>query len=311
MGWSLGALVFLFCGCSTSDAPVEGSGNGGGLISSPGDGAELDLGPGLAGGPPTNGGLHPLCGMGTCIPDREDACEELPEAAGGAGGAAAPYGAAGSLSINPGDLGMRAAACHVLVEPDCQGDDCSVLRVCEIGGSGESGAPCVVAEDCAAGLACTGEGAAGVCRPFCCEGNEVSCGAGTFCDERPLTDSPSTYVPVCVAAQDCPLTEPYPCTGPECVCQGDAACVVVRQDGTTGCTTPGPGRAGDSCTALSTAECGHGFVCAPEAGCMQLCSTASEVSGCSEGAACQALTVLGEGLGVCIGLEDEGTEAAR
>lgn len=259
--------------------------------------------------------LHPLCGQGDCIPDRKNSCFS----AGGAGGADAGAlgGQAGGLTYDEGDLGVQGLSCRVQREPGCEGANCSVERACGPHGASGIGDPCVSQSDCAAGLACVGGGGGGICRPYCCQGTTRSCGAGMFCDERSFAESPEIFVPVCLPVDNCSLTEPFPCTDEqECTCSDDRACVVVRPDGATSCTVPGPGRTGDPCTGTQTAECAHGFVCQPEVGCMKLCSTIPSSSDtdsgesepepqCPSGGQCMAPPEFPSDLGICAGADSD------
>jgi hypothetical protein len=260
-----------------------------------------------------NAPLDPLCGAGECVPEDAESCAGAMGGAGGASGEALG-GAAGGLSYDPGDLDGRGLSCRVASDPSCTLEQCDVVRSCLPSGASKSGDPCVAGADCGAGLACVGDGLSGTCRPYCCEGTARSCDSGTFCDEQRLPDSQGTYVPVCLPVDGCSLAEPFPCPeGQECTCQGDKACVVVRADGATACTLPGSGRAGDPCTGLKTAECAHGFVCSPSAGCIQLCSRTSaedQVSDCPDGGYCQPLSELPADIGVCVGASS-GSGAAK
>lgn len=258
-------------------------------------------------------GLHALCGTGDCLPDDPAACSGL----GGAGGASQAdaewgglAGMAGGVSFDPGDLGSTGNACRVVLS-SCEGSDCPVQRACRGAGAALDGEPCVNSADCSASLACVGEGGVGVCRPYCCEGTAAACSADSFCDERPLQGGTEAYVPVCIPVSNCSLTAPFPCDGSECECQAPRACVVVRNNGATGCAVPGAGRAGDACTGDEGDECAHGFVCSAPAGCMQLCSTTALESGCPEGSLCHSLTLDSiAGFGVCVGVSGSG-DAAR
>ncbi len=186
-------------------------------------------------------------------------------------------------TIVPGGVGCRIQA----------GDD-GPLRVCARAGTGEADAPCTSAADCAAGFACIGEGAAGICRHYCCDGAERSCLSGRYCAERPLIGS-GMVVPVCARADNCSLSQPYPCQeGEDCQCPEGTACLVVRGDGTTTCAEPGSGRVGDSC------PCAYGHVCSQASGtCLKLCETVSDTDQC-DGGVCQAAAMLPEAWGVCI-----------
>jgi hypothetical protein len=170
---------------------------------------------------------------------------------------------------------------------------------CAPAGGGAADSPCFSSADCGPGLGCVEEGAAARCLPFCCAGD--SCKAGSYCAERPLANAGEEkhQVPVCVPADDCNLNEPFPCgDAGACSCGEGKACLVVREDGTTTCATPGAGKAGESC------PCAWGYVCsqATEA-CVRLCETARAVDYCGN-TQCQASAELPLGWGVCLSPED-------
>lgn len=271
----------------------------GGTWGEPRETIPLDIGATYGGSGPTSSNLDPLCGAGQCVPDEVSGCDL---GLGGMGGAG-QMGAAGGFSYDPGDLVDQGASCQVTPNEDCVDEPCpSRVRECRAAGSGVEGEPCVASADCEAGLACVGDGASGICRPYCCRGTQSSCDESSFCVDRRLTEHPALYVPVCMPVDNCPLTDPYPCPeGQDCACQGDRGCVVVRSDGTTACTRPGPGQTGDPCTGSEGVECAHGFVCSPSAGCMKLCVLSAAESGCPEGGTCQSPAEFPSDLGVCVG----------
>lgn len=258
------------------------------------------VGNGGESGKPSDGQLHPLCGGGMCVPDRTDECSGFGGMGGGPLGSLGGEG--GGVGFEPGDLVDTGVSCQVTIDPECTSDTCGPQRACMRSGASHEGEPCVAASDCAAGMACIGESVSGICRPYCCEGTEASCAGDRFCDERRLLDTPELYVPVCLPVEACSLTEPFPCPdGKDCACQGQRACIVVRTDGATACTEPGEGQAGDSCKGTETGECAHGYVCSPTAGCMKLCSTVNEDSGCPDNGICQSPAEFPEDLGLCVG----------
>jgi hypothetical protein len=201
------------------------------------------------------------------------------------------------VDANLGDSGTTdresGFACRVRVSSD------GPVRACAPAGRGNAEeARCVSAADCAAGFACVAEALAGLCRPYCCA-TEATCGAGSFCAERPLYSgvsdaAPSAMVPVCVPADNCSLGEPFPCPENEtCRCSAETACTVVRADGTTSCLPPGDGKAGEAC------PCAWGYVCSrANDTCLKLCSTTSASAECGSGR-CQAAGNLPSGWGVC------------
>lgn len=219
---------------------------------------------------------------------------------GGTGGGTSgfPSGATGpGVDGGAGGTGPQAPvyACRVVRARN------EPITECSPSGRGGPGGPCFDAGDCAAGLTCVSEGTIGRCRPFCCRG-ESSCDAfpGTYCAERTLLEDPEPRsplsVPVCVTADACDLAEP-PCErSGECECPPGTACQVVRPDGTTSCTKPGEGTAGQAC------PCAYGYVCSRAANvCLKLCQTnAAEDAGATTCPRCQASAELPSGWGVCI-----------
>jgi len=279
--------------------------DGGDPVSSPlPDGWEISPFAGGAAGRDDTFHLSPLCGEGLCVPDSRSDCPGQ----GGAGGASPDLGlagAAGGIAYDPGEFNGNEASCQVR-RAACDSETCGLERVCAAAGASEQDEPCVTGSDCAPGLACVGEGVAGTCRPFCCAGTEASCSEGTFCDERQLLDAADIYVPVCLPTNGCSLNEPFPCPeGQTCACEENRACLIVRPDGSTACTVPGPGQTGDSCSGEVTGECAHGFVCSPEKqSCLKLCSTVSdEEDECPDSGTCQNPPGFPRELGICAGLE--------
>ncbi len=287
-------------------------------MGSPRGKSELQLGDPSSGEMNDTSYINPLCGAGGsagwCLPDDVQACSATGSDAddegdledeganapgqGGQGGAGLG-GSAGGFNLDPGDWEEGGASCQVAPDPDCSGTDCEFKRTCSPSGSSQEGEPCVNSADCSAGLACVGEGLSGVCQPYCCAGAQ-SCGESSFCDERRLLEFGQIYVPVCVPIDNCHLTDPYPCEADrECSCPGERACMIVRSDGATACTTPGARQAGDECSDQVTADCAHGFVCGPNQICLKICSTVADVSGCQEGWTCLKQSALGHDLGIC------------
>lgn len=247
--------------------------------------------------------LHPLCGVDPpCNPDRPEACASDSGAAGDGAAADATVDDASSdpedAALDAGvDASSRRRACTLPAQPERPRPECRPA------GSLDVDAPCDTSGDCAAGLACVGSEQGGQCKPYCCGGSEV-CAARSYCAERPLRESLSlgkeVRVPVCVTADRCDLTQPYPCppdvrSKGECTCtDSQTACAVVRADGTTSCVEPGEGMAGEEC------PCAWGHICSRATGtCLKLCSTVAEDT-CSTGK-CQASANLPLNFGVCVG----------
>lgn len=299
--WGALFVGALLVRCNSADGDFGGSENYSGNVAGANSGASLDdvIGGDGTGGDSSASMLNPLCGPGECIPDSPFSCSGM----GGMGGEDAMMGAAGGVNLGSGDLGGGGKSCQVMISPECEGDACFAERICAPAGASVAGEPCVAASDCSPGLACVGDSVSGVCRPVCCAGTEASCGAESYCDKRRLLETPELYVPVCLPVDDCPLTDPFPCSsGKDCACSDNKACIVVRQDGATACTSPGTGQAGDQCSGSETAECAHGFVCSPAAGaCMKLCSTVNQDEECPSGGTCQSPSAFPADLGLCVG----------
>jgi hypothetical protein len=294
----LGSVVALFEACGdpgTSTAPevpaFGGSGSGGG------GGQRFPQDATTTIPDPNQGGASAddyRCGVGDCIPDSPASCS-------------------GSAMADGGEVQEPVLACRLIrgvEQVGGQGGANSVLgSECRSAGTGKLDTPCLSTDDCGAGLACVGGGLVGRCRPYCCRDDACDGMGRTFCSLAPErevdaeSEGEPSLVPVCVAADDCDLGEPYPCpAGRDCQCADGKACLVVRsgEDGTataglgmTACVEPGQGEAGDEC------PCAFGHVCSKgTAKCLALCSTVAPDAPCS--AHCQASSELPLGWGVCI-----------
>lgn len=323
--------------CSSSDAgdrPVGSGGTGGttmgvDVVEPPGGSGGADEHP--------DGPYNPLCGdfdTHDCNPDDEDACRDVEvdgdstgsgttgsettgsettgdestgsggSTGGGEGGQAGEAGAAGAAGQAGGNgvpdvdimsdadpLMPSGVACRVSATDD------GPVRSCGLAGAGRDSDPCTSAADCAGGFACVSEGDAGICRPYCCSVGQDPCASGSYCGERTLVGS-ELEVPVCVRADNCSLSQPFPCENEaECQCQEGTACLVVRKDGTTTCAVPGNGLEGQEC------PCAWGHVCSQASGtCLKLCETVvvdGDPPPCGDGI-CQAAANLPGSWGVCI-----------
>lgn len=297
--------------CASEDSRTAGGNGGantGGSTSESPGGLVLDIGGGDLGG---SGGLnlHPLCGqMGPCMPDDPMECtypsgddgdgEEV--GIGGMGGAGVGFGGMAGASTGgaggyPGD---DLLGCQLIKKAG------ETRRSCEVAGTGELDAPCLSSAHCAPGFACVGEGASGLCRPYCCRGDQASCSAGTYCvARRVIGASDELMAPVCARADQCKLTEEYPCPeGTQCQCGEGTACVAVRSDGTTSCVAPGTAKKGEACD--GPFSCSWGHVCSFSRGCLKLCSTVSTRDQCEPGEFCQALAGFTDDVGVCLSLSE-------
>lgn len=210
---------------------------------------------------------------------------------GGSGSSGTPADAGPDVSVesDADPLMPSGVACRVNATED------GPVRGCGLAGAGQDSDPCTSAADCAGGFACVSEGNAGICRPYCCAAGQDPCASGSYCGERSLFGS-TLDVPVCVRADNCSLSETYPCEGDDCQCAEGTACLVVRRDGTTTCAVPGEGVAGDEC------PCASGHICSQASGtCLKLCDTVvdEDPPQCGDGI-CQAAANLPGTWGVCI-----------
>ncbi len=302
------AVVLTHCASGGSrDSGDVSAGSGGSSSSGPSHSVDI-LGSGVAG--KGSDALDPLCGApedGTCVPDDAEACAGLGGAgfggASNAAGAPALAGAAGMVGLpnDDGNLGSNGYSCQLGLDGE------RVTRSCQPAGQGHEDAPCLSSAQCAPGLACVGAGSGssgtGLCRPYCCEGVEASCGDGYYCAPRPVVGAVAALTaPVCVRADGCSLTESYPCpSGVDCQCAEGTACTIVRADGTTSCVKPGVGQPGDACD--DAFSCSWGHVCSLTNGCLPLCSTVSTKPECGARGYCQAR--FPSDIGVCIDLNEQ------
>jgi len=76
-----------------------------------------------------------------------------------------------------------------------------------------------------------------------------------------MAEAPKFEIPVCIVAMTCDLISGQPCPS-------GLACQIVRDDGTTSCVPPGPGKSGDPC------PCAKGYTCSwTDKTCLKLCET--------------------------------------
>jgi hypothetical protein len=187
-------------------------------------------------------------------------------------------------------------------------DTHAIERACEGASTGRSGDPCRMTVDCGEGLTCVAENSTGLCRPYCCADPE-SCASNSYCTTRSTLVNRDPWVlgsdvPVCAIADNCPLTDPYPCPqGQNCSCPSGKACVVVRRHGLTACVKPGTGVQGEYC------PCSAGYVCSNATfTCLRLCplpvsnapvAQTTTNSPCVTGTSCQASGDVPPDWGVC------------
>ena len=256
-----------------------------------------------------------LCGprTGTCLPgNADDACAEYsaqPDA-----GKVVDSGTTQAYDGGP-DAGSGYTCRIHLTSPNSS----TIALVCESAGRLAPSSSCVDTTDCAAGSTCVSDVLVPVCRQYCCDGPD-SCPAGTYCTTRKtyVSSAPSASyvadatVPVCVPADNCNLSDPFPCpTGQKCMCSGDEACMVVRSGGLTTCITPPSSTGQDAhCKGESGVNlCSAGYVCSYSTfACLKLCKLggsanstgADQTAGdCTTGTSCQASNDVPSGWGVC------------
>ncbi len=254
-----------------------------------------------------------LCGQIDigCLPDPDaGSCSDVAVAnpgsnTGADGGTVGDGGASEDFSIK--------LTCRIQL-----GDSNSIERICTGVGAGKSGDQCSSPVDCGSGLTCVMEDPAAVCRPYCCADPE-SCPSNSYCTTR--TTCQNSYVagadvPVCSAADNCLLTDPYPCPQDQnCKCPSGKACAVVRRQGLTSCIVPGTGQQGDYCYCAAGyvqgdyCSCAAGYACSYSTfTCLKLCQldssntsngSTSPGTQCSIGTSCQASNDVPSGWGVC------------
>jgi hypothetical protein len=248
------------------------------------------------------GYVNPLCGHGSCVPDDTHACMgEAGQPDGGVDAGVAPdaatpaphdAGAPTDGASAPEDGGSPLRGCHVRrlgTKP---------VAVCEPAGNGNDGDACISSEDCAPGFGCVDDSGVGVCRQFCCSGND-SCSPDHFCTDRQLKDDDSLQVPVCVLPDDCNLAQPWPCSeaNPEdCTCKDPSTACIVVGHGLTSCITPpGTGKDGDPC------PCAWGYVCSQAQNtCLRICNLGT-TQPCPAPYLCQSSPFMPASFGVCAG----------
>ncbi|AUX47389.1 hypothetical protein SOCE26_089090 [Sorangium cellulosum] len=243
-----------------------GAGGGGGVVQ--GD-INIPEAPGSAQDSSTR--FAYLCGSGECTPGG-DPSECMSSGGTGSGLPSAPTASCQLTLVGS------------VVEPRCMP-----------AGHFGAGDPCQTGADCASGLGCAAVGGqGGVCREHCCLNTE-SCAPGAYCDARRMAESAdegpdAPRIAVCMPAENCELLN-------DSTCASGLTCTIVRDDGTTSCVEPGPGRADDPC------PCAPGFVCSRlNNTCKQLCRIDDGPSDCGVGAKCQGgSAVYPPGFGVCVG----------
>jgi hypothetical protein len=163
-------------------------------------------------------------------------------------------------------------ACHVTV-----GATGIPQPACLPAGTDEDGAPCAISTDCAAGSECVGT--PGICRHYCCLGDE-RCSNAEFCDVEPIVALvPTTRVPVCIPLRPCGLLGEQTDAG---TCPSSETCAVARlADGATSCVPVGAAGPNESCL---TDHCARGLTCLG-GHCYTLCHVAAPVE-CPSGETC-------------------------
>jgi hypothetical protein len=224
----------------------------------------VDYGGSVPSAPSANGSYAYLCGGSSadCTPGTSDCTP------------------GGNPNISSGSGGSVIGCQLTVVEG-------KVTAACGPVGTFAVGDPCESAAHCAAGLGCVTDMVGGICRQYCC-GNVDACPADTYCTPLLMAEAAAT-IPVCAPVKKCQLLD-------DSTCEGGQICTIVRNDGTTGCVSPGTGQRGEAC------PCAAGYVCASIINtCFKLCHIGNDAVDCEGGGTCQGgVTVYPDGIGVCV-----------
>ena len=161
-------------------------------------------------------------------------------------------------------------------------------------GAGLAGSTCAYPEDCAAGLACFADGAAGlgICAPLCCP-RDATCAPTQRCGgSGELVRGGTTSWGRCVPVRGCDLAHP------ELACAAREGCYIVDSDGHTECLVAGVALEGEPCARSD--DCAAGGVCAGIAGmsCARVCLLDTPRD-CGVDRRCEAQAYSPPGTGIC------------
>jgi hypothetical protein len=163
--------------------------------------------------------------------------------------------------------------------------------LCIGAGEGEEGDPCMLANDCVAGLLCIGPtGDMGTCRGACCLGADDGCASGLEC-LIPISapGASDTGVGACAVPDECDLVLQD--------CEGAAACYPSVKEGVSVCVAGGEHGEGDPCEFAN--DCTGGFACT-DGECTRLCDRSEGAEdGCEDGQTCVELIGFPSTVGVC------------
>lgn len=322
----IGALGFVVAACSTdakstpaaAPPPINschgpGCGAATGGITSKADASSPVVG--VAPAQDAGSAWSALCGpeTGKCTPGSiDESCDQLAKAAemsGDAGEADDSY---------PANDAGASTTCRIRwAAPGSTNIELS----CETAGSATPGSACASSTDCSAGSTCVSDEVAPVCRHYCCEG-PASCPSGTYCTNRNTYVRSTTNgkfeagpsVPVCIPADNCKLSEPYPCPADQkCMCPVGKACMIVGAGGLTSCLEPIVRKSGDPSTCVGESGislCDPGYVCSYLTyTCLKLCklstnklpdtAPSTDPVSCPTGTTCEASNDVPNGWGVC------------
>lgn len=317
-GWGLGltlvAATGLGLGCSAS--------GGGGL---PSDGAGADA------TAPSNPRPTEGLGDGGVLPD--GASPVGPGREAGSGDSGAPRGQCSAVNGPECDLVLQNCAdtpqggpqqCGVVGAPDGGATTaCLPVRAtqgipkgdaCCVGTDGND--PCLKGLTCLGGDSCQpGQAPTGTCTPYCCEGDDGSCGADSDgvagqCNLGiVLQGSSQALYNVCTYSKACRPLGVQPCAA-------GSTCLVSDSSGTARCSgIYGAGlAAGAVCNAAN--ECQDGLMCLGTQGgvahCETLCATGAVTpfdagaltgdvgrGGCPAGTTCNGVSIFPAWLGIC------------
>jgi hypothetical protein len=178
--------------------------------------------------------------------------------------------------------GESVRACQLTAEND------KVTAQCAEAGTFKAGDPCENTAQCSAALGCVTTTSGGICRPYCCDDVEL-CPTDTYCAPLQMAEAP-LKIPVCTLVKKCKVLD-------DSICDNGQVCTIVRNDGTTSCVDPGPGRLDEAC------PCAGGYVCSKITNtCRKLCHIGNDTIDCEGGGTCQG-GVMGypQGIGTCTG----------
>lgn len=158
-------------------------------------------------------------------------------------------------------------------------------------GALQAGEPCATELECAAGLACFRDGAAGTCARVCCPGDPGACDDGMRCSaDGVLVTGVATSWGRCGAPRACDPRTPE--------CPAREGCYIDYRS--ADCRLAGTAELGEACAVPE--DCLPGFHCAGIGAptCVRVCVLADPRSCPSAEGTCVAQAYSPEGTGVCV-----------